>query len=312
MKKICLAILAVALLAGCMSPQYRQQQSQQERQVINRYPDIEIMTNDGKFVLTDLATSYERRYIGWDPFYELCLSATLKNNTNTKWNYVSVGLKIKDITGQENTTSIYFSGDILPNTTTNLQKDVSCPFGEKKYGYEGQLPQSISATFENGTYPIKYTFLMSKPVESKELLYEDKDLKALFMPSTEGINFVLQNKTDNPLKIDWNQVSYIDPLGISHKAIHSGIRYIEKDSPRSPMVVPPTAKVSDIIVPTSNIYYDGGKYGTGWKINPLFPETGPKAEGFKDASFGIFMPVEINSKIKNYTFTFQIVSVEKK
>ena len=60
----------------------------------------------------------------------------------------------------------------------------------------------------------------------------------------------LNNKTDNPIKIDWNQVSYVDISGMSHRIIHSGVKYIGRENPQSPTIIPPTAKIADIVFPT--------------------------------------------------------------
>lgn len=312
MQKIVLSLLVmVFLLKGYVSPNYCQ--AQQDRKVRNRFPDIQVTTNDGSFELSNLSSEFEKIYIGGKPWtQELCLSATLRNRTDTTWNFVSFSVQIVDITGQAHSDSIYFSGNITPNSTMSLEKDVLCTSGKKRPGYHGEAPKSISATFESGTYPITYTFAMTKPIESSDLRYEDDKMKILFIPSSGGINFTIENKMDEPIKIDWNQVAFIDSQGSSSKTMHSGVRFIEKDSSLPPTIVPPTAKVTDVIVPISNISYDGGRYGSGWSVKPLFPETGPEAEALQGTPFGVFMPIEVNSKMKNYMFKFQIVTVKKK
>lgn len=149
---------------------------------------------------------------------------------------------------------------------------------------------------------------MTKPTVSKELIYEDHFLKIVFSITKKQIGFILQNKTENPIKIDWNQVSYVDVLGESHKVMHSGVKYTDRANPQPPTVVPPTAKLEDIVFPIDYVYYSSGKYG-GWREIPLFPEA-PKAKLFKGRSFSIFMPLEISGVNKNYLFSFKIEDVE--
>lgn len=105
---------------------------------------------------------------------------------------------------------------------------------------------------------------------------------------------MLRNKADNPIRIDWNQVTFVDESSESHKVMHTEDRFEERHKYRVPTVVPPTAKVEDYISPLVQ--------------KPLFPE-GLEAKKFKGHSFSIFMPLEINGVVKNYLFTFKIMDV---
>ncbi len=162
--------------------------------------------------------------------------------------------------------------------------------------------------FLTGEYPAYYIFVMTEPTVNKGLIYEDLFLKIVFFITQKEFHFTLQNRTENPIKIDWNQVSYVDVQGKSHKVIHSEVKYTDKAKPQPTTVIPPTAKLEDIVLPIDYIYYKTGKHG-GWREKPLFPEA-PEAKIFKGRSFSVFMPLEINGAIKNYLFSFKIEDVE--
>ena len=116
--------------------------------------------------------------------------------------------------------------------------------------------------------------------------------------------FQLANKTDQPIKIDWHQITYVDPSGSAHKVTHGGVRIIERDSAHPPTTIPPTATIEDFIVPTDAISMRFNK----WEANDLLPE-GREAKGLEGKIFSIFIPLEVNGAVKNYIFTFKITKV---
>ena len=177
-----------------------------------------------------------------------------------------------------------------------------------KNAYWYNNASSFKIHFKDGAYPAKYIFMMTKPKVNKDLYFEDDFFGVSFSISKEQVGYVLYNKTSNPIKIDWNQVSFVDVLGNSHKVMHSGIKYIDRINPQAPTVIPPTAKLEDIIFPIDYVDYVSGAYGV-WRELPLFPEA-PKAKLFKGKSFSVFMPLEINEVIKNYLFTFKIDDIQ--
>jgi hypothetical protein len=106
----------------------------------------------------------------------------------------------------------------------------------------------------------------------------------------ESLNLGLNNKTNVPIKVDWDQASYVDIEGQSHKVIHSGIRLIDRDKPQSTTMIPPSAKINDILIPSDHIYYEEVLI-PGWRHKPLLPDA-PLALRAKGKTFSIFLPLE--------------------
>jgi hypothetical protein len=59
----------------------------------------------------------------------------------------------------------------------------------------------------------KYTFSLQKPLVSDRLRLEDLRVTVVIGVAQEGLAIVILNKTEQPIKIDWNQVSYVDQGG---------------------------------------------------------------------------------------------------
>ena len=179
----------------------------------------------------------------------------------------------------------------------------------KTFLIEAPVISRYELRFKTGEYPAKYTFVLTKPKASSQLIYEDPFLKIEFSITQKQFGFILQNRTENPIKIDWNQVSYVDVLSESHKVMHSGVKYTDKGNPQTPTLIPPTAKLKDIVYPIDYVSYLPGPSGGLWTEAPLLPEA-PEAKNLKGKSFSVFMPLEINGVVKNYLFSFNIADVE--
>ncbi|MGH9971709.1 MAG: hypothetical protein ACREBG_28480 [Pyrinomonadaceae bacterium] len=165
----------------------------------------------------------------------------------------------------------------------------------------------FSVALKSSIYVPQYRLAMLKPGESKDLVFEDSDLQISFSVSAAGMAFVLYNKTDAPIKVDWNQVSYIDTDSESHRVIHRGVRLIQRDESQAPSIIPPAAKLSDFILPSDYFSYSSLK--TEWIQRPLLPD-GPASREYKDRSIGVFLPLGVKGATKNYSFVFKIQSVE--
>ena len=121
---------------------------------------------------------------------------------------------------------------------------------------------------------------LQKPVASDKLIYSDDFITVGFTIGMKQINLHILNKTDNAIKINWDNMAYVSPTGKSMRVIHSGVRLIDRNAPQAPTVLAPKARISDIITPSEHIYFIRGQYG-GWQYLDLFPGKDKKAfKGF--------------------------------
>ena len=249
----------------------------------------EIFIDEGSFLFKNLSLTSK---------YGAELRGDITNNTTKDWFLVDFKVELYDKSGRKYEDNFYIS---------SIEKGETKSIDKTFYSFPKNLSSSTyKIYFVSGKYETSYTFTMVKPKESDSLTLEDNFINIQFLISGDESKFILKNKTDNPIRIDWDQVSYVDIFGESHRVIHSGVRYIERDKLQAPTVVPPTAKVKDVIISTSCILKDDH---WGLVNTRLFPR-GLEAKPYKGKIFSIFMPLEINGAIKNYLFSFKIVDVE--
>ena len=139
-------------------------------------------------------------------------------------------------------------------------------------------------------------------------IYEDRTLKIEFDKIIDTqVEFVLHNKTNSPLTVLWDQSSYIDPTGQSHKAIHKGTRLLERNEATVPTVIPPRSFLSDLIAPASYTYWSQGVPGytkSKWKTTKLIDEGTAKGK-----TIGVFLSMRTGQIANEYLFTFAVETV---
>lgn len=166
------------------------------------------------------------------------------------------------------------------------------------------LALSVVSNTAKASRDLRYVFVMEKPVRSAANTYEDEFIRIYFPLTRVSFAFTLQNKTDNPLTLDWNQVAYVDAFSQSHKVMHGAVRYIERDRALPPSIIPPGASLTDVVLPVDYVSYVSGRYSR-WVTEDMLPnpETGQRLVG---KTIGIFIPLNPNGMVKNYNFVFSI------
>ena len=94
--------------------------------------------------------------------------------------------------------------------------------------------------------------------------------------------------------------------------MQSGVKYSERNNSQPATTVPKGASISDILLPTENVYFVSGQYG-GWRENYLLPCVYQTPEAFNAGASSlvgktmtIMMPIMIENVQNDYTFTFNI------
>lgn len=149
----------------------------------------------------------------------------------------------------------------------------------------------------------------------KYLYFEDDLVRVWFSFGNTQIGLIVENKSDHTMKISWDYAAWISPVGVSGRVIHSGVRLIDRNAPQSPSIIVRNGKLSDIIIPTDNIYYISGQYG-GWRERGLLHHTDvmamdmqselKNAQKYVGKTCGVLLPIEIEGVQNDYVFTFKI------
>ena len=142
--------------------------------------------------------------------------------------------------------------------------------------------------------------------------YEDDYIDIVWYVDSKQFNFTLKNKSGHTLKINWDDISYVDINGQVGRVMHNGVKYTERNNSQPATTIPKGANITDLLLPTSNVYYVSGQYG-GWRERYLIPCVYKTPDDFnKEAStyigktMTIMMPIMIENVQNDYSFTFNI------
>lgn len=287
MKKMVLILLAglLFLFTGCtilknlragFSPT-------SEESFIKSFNDRVIKTSEGEFAIFSIRLTQD--------IYEDKLEGIIKNNTRRNYNNTVFTLKLSD--GR------------YRNYKTSIGKDQEIKFSllfEKEEGNNEDI-KNVDFEFIDGEYRIDYDFLMLKPLVNKNLQYSDSTLDISFYIGTRDILFNIANKTQNPIKLNWDNFSFVDTESRAHRLIHSSVKLIDSEKQQTTTIIPPFASIQENVY--SPDYID--RRGSDWIYNPLFPDNSFIKSSVVGKTFSFFMPIEINGVVKNYNFVFKII-----
>ena len=145
-----------------------------------------------------------------------------------------------------------------------------------------------------------------------KFMFEDENIRIFWIVLDEQFSFTFYNKTNHALKINWDDVVYVNTDNSISKMIHSGIKYSKMNEGQVSATIPRGAKLEDILVPVDNIHLIANE----WTTQPLFPNKFStdaemeKAKALEGESVRILLPIRIEDVQNDYTFYFKINQVE--
>ncbi len=149
--------------------------------------------------------------------------------------------------------------------------------------------QTVATTQEEGV--TKYVF-------------EDDMVRTVWYFGSKDISLLLSNKTDHSIKIIWDEAAYVDHHGASHRCMHSGVKYTDRNNPQPPTVVPRKGMITDIIVPTDNVAW----VANSWYTYDLFMKADSSLVG---DSVQVLLPLEIEDVVNEYIFSFEVERISR-
>lgn len=173
------------------------------------------------------------------------------------------------------------------------------------------------------TQYVSYKYKIIAPKESPDMTFEDSVLGIKFTITDKEIDFSLKNKSTQPIKIAWDDASMV-VYGASKKIMHNGIKYNERNNSMPPTTVLPNSTLSDLALPSDNVYFKEGYYSTSltikssWETYPLMISsfTLPRDSTLLNSinqqqqEMTLYLPITgINNERFGYTFKFQVTDV---
>ena len=132
--------------------------------------------------------------------------------------------------------------------------------------------------------------------------YEDDYIDIIWYVGKKEFNFILTNKANHTIKINWDDVSFVDINGNVSRMMHSGVKYDERNNSQPATSIPKRTTLTDLLQPTNNVEYVSGY---GWVTTPLIPQA-YRYGGADGKTFMVFMPIMIENVQNDYTFEFVI------
>lgn len=142
--------------------------------------------------------------------------------------------------------------------------------------------------------------------------YKDELLSVSWMIDRNKANFTIKNNASGSIKILWDDMAFVGLNGESHRVIHKGIKYSEKEKEQAPSIVARNAEWHDLIIPADKIYYQ--KSWEKWSAYPFVDDFlySPEDESTKHPNgkkIQVLLPVIINEKKYEYQFVFEIENI---
>lgn len=153
--------------------------------------------------------------------------------------------------------------------------------------------------------------VLDKNISSNQI-YKDELLNIAWSIDLNKVNFTLKNNASSSIKVLWDDMAFVGINGESHRVIHKGIKYSEKEKEQAPSIVARNAELHDLLIPTDNIYYK--KSWEKWSANPFIIDTfySPEDEASQrpdGKKIQILLPIIINEKRYEYQFIFEIEKI---
>lgn len=138
--------------------------------------------------------------------------------------------------------------------------------------------------------------------------YEDDLFRSIWSASEAGWDLVLYNKSEKPLMIDWDEVSYMDVDNIGHRVLSSSTKYSERNNPQTPSVIPRRGNINESLFSADHIYQSS----TGiWAKRPLWPVDFAEAQRYKGKTVRMIIPFSVDGLTAQYEFNFTIKDVRQ-
>lgn len=130
--------------------------------------------------------------------------------------------------------------------------------------------------------------------------FEDEHIGIIIFTSDSYFNFKLDNKTQNSIKIVWDDAVFVDCNGTTSKIMHSGIKYADREESQIASTIIRGASLEDTAIPISNVQFNRTK--NDWVVDTMYPQNISKGK----QQFRLMLPIQIKDVINEYVFIFDV------
>ncbi|MDA1277952.1 MAG: hypothetical protein O2960_28490 [Verrucomicrobia bacterium] len=105
----------------------------------------------------------------------------------------------------------------------------------------------------------------------------------------DSFTLVIKNKTTEEIEIDWNRSFFLENGQTSEGFMFEGQRFLDRDKPRQPDIVLPTAPFTKVVFPVARVQ--------GRILHPIL------AEQSDSGDYGVYLTVKAGEKVLKQTVT---------
>ena len=196
----------------------------------------------------------------------------------------------------------------MRNSINGEEKEVNAERAEKD-AFKGDDKGSYIATLskvEKPTNPaVRYGEYAT--IENKNITkynYVDNFIDIILFCGERSIDFVLNNVSNNTIKIVWDEAVFVDVDGSCSKVMHSGTKYSQKENTQPASVILKGTKIEDIAVPIDKVH----STENNWHSDPLLSS----ASQVKGQTIKLMLPIQVKDVINEYIFEFDVKYIYEK
>lgn len=243
---------------------------------------------------------------------DFVISGTITNRTDRDWLRVAFRSVLVDHAMQPIIYDDRFTGDFyVKDIPKGATKPITGLRGERPAHFilrpDGEV-RGFSAEFcrERSYYNTHPRFALVEPFHNEDLYFADDWMSVVFDVRDSELQLFFRNRTEDALQIIWNDASYLDLSGESHKIIHRGIPLADRNEPLLPIEVPPLTTLDEMVYPADRII--GSRVFSDWRLNPLLPHRQQLA-GYQGQCIGLNLPVRAGHNVREYKFRLKLAAV---
>ena len=152
--------------------------------------------------------------------------------------------------------------------------------------------------------------------DSLYYVYEDELINISWDFFPAGFYFTLENKSEHSIKLLWDDAAYVNTAGITKRLIHSAVKFVDKEKPQVPVVIPDHSILKEKIYPADNVEYVLLFSGYTLVIWPIIPNEAESKKALIKMSkehigktIRVVLPLQVQDVVNEYDFYFLIEDI---
>ena len=136
------------------------------------------------------------------------------------------------------------------------------------------------------------------------MTFKDSIVDIKWVQGKNRFVLLLENLSEETMKINWDEVTYVNPFGLAERLWHATGFYSHSDIEQVPTIIPSKKSILEPIVQESNIFF----YKV-WREKRLLVykfENNKQVDSYLGKPVQLYLPIYVGDKKVEYKFNFYI------